>query len=203
MCTPLESLFHLAEPLWRLLFKICLPVYGDIFYEVCSLCVCDDDAFRWDCQSYFPKLLSTGSGLWVWKIKTHIDIKIRQKKILPRVWRSYFWLNCKKSQMRPPSKTQQPACVVPEMWGICKRWQNGGRDAAMWSPEWALEVGLAAIDSPCRSAPSGVAENTAIVLSLRSVRAPVDEDNDLLAMQLASKWEQFSFTPKWYQVKNQ
>lgn len=22
-----------------------LPVYGDIFYEVCSLCVCDDDAF--------------------------------------------------------------------------------------------------------------------------------------------------------------
>lgn len=23
-----------------------LPVYGDIFYEVCRLRVCDDDAFR-------------------------------------------------------------------------------------------------------------------------------------------------------------
>lgn len=44
-----------------------LPVYGDILYEVCSLRVCDDDAFRWDRQCYFTKLLSTGSGLWIWK----------------------------------------------------------------------------------------------------------------------------------------
>ena len=42
-----------------------LPVYGDIFYEVCGLCVRHDDAFRRHRQSYFPKLLSTGSGLWV------------------------------------------------------------------------------------------------------------------------------------------
>lgn len=55
----------------------------------------------------------------------------------------------------------------------------------MWRPE--LEVGLAAADSPCRSAPSGVSENTAIVLSLRPARVPVDNDNDLLTMQLASK----------------
>lgn len=42
-----------------------LPVYGDIFYEVCSLCVCDDDAFWWDGQCYLLKLLRTGSGLWI------------------------------------------------------------------------------------------------------------------------------------------
>lgn len=86
---------------------------------------------------------------------------------------------------------------------IYKRWQNEGRKAAMWCTESVLEVGLAATDSPRRSAPSGGSENMAIVLSLRSMRAPVDNDNDLRSMQLAGKWEQFSFTPKWYQVKNQ
>lgn len=58
----------------------------------------------------------------------------------------------------------------------------------MWSPERVLEVGPAASDSPCRSAPSGVSEkNTAKVLSLRSARVPVDNDNDLLTEQLAGK----------------
>jgi len=64
--------------------------------------------------------------------------------------------------------------------------RNGG-GAAMRSPEQVLEVRLAATNSPCRSAPSGLSENTAIVLSLRSVRAPVDNDNDLLNMKLVSK----------------
>lgn len=59
----------------------------------------------------------------------------------------------------------------------------------MWCTESVLEVGLAATDSPPprRSAPSGGSESTAIVLSLRSVRAPVDNDNDLRSMQLAGK----------------
>ena len=57
----------------------------------------------------------------------------------------------------------------------------------MCSPVQVLEVGLAATDSPCRYAPSGDSENIAIVLSLRSVRVPVDNDSDLLNMQLASK----------------
>lgn len=57
----------------------------------------------------------------------------------------------------------------------------------MWSPERALEVGLAAADSPCRSAPSGASRDRgAVVLSLRSARAPVDNDNELLASQLAA-----------------
>lgn len=40
-----------------------VPVYGDILYEVCGLCVRDDDAFRGDGQGHFPELLGTGSGL--------------------------------------------------------------------------------------------------------------------------------------------
>lgn len=40
-----------------------VPVYGDILYEVCGLCVRDDDAFRGDGQGHFPELLGTGPGL--------------------------------------------------------------------------------------------------------------------------------------------
>lgn len=40
-----------------------IPVYGDILYELCGLCVRDDDAFRGDGQCHFPELLGTGSGL--------------------------------------------------------------------------------------------------------------------------------------------
>lgn len=40
-----------------------VPVDGDVLYEVCGLCVCDDDALRGDGQGHFAELLGTGSGL--------------------------------------------------------------------------------------------------------------------------------------------
>lgn len=54
----------------------------------------------------------------------------------------------------------------------------------MCNPQRALEVGLAATDSPCCCAPSGVSANSAIVLSLESLTAPVDNDSDLFTMQV-------------------
>lgn len=65
------------------------------------------------------------------------------------------------------SEQRRATCCAPETCsGIYKRRQNGGRNGAMCSPEWALQVGLAATDSPCCSAPSGLSAKSVVVLSL-------------------------------------
>jgi len=70
------------------------------------------------------------------------------------------------------------------MWGIYKKvteFAGGKRECVAQNEGYTLqlEVGLAASRSPRRVAPSGVSENTAIVLSLRSARPPFDNDDDL------------------------
>lgn len=144
----------------------CLPVYGDIFYEVCSLRVCDDDAFGWDCQRYLPKLLSAGSGLWMWNRKTHMCMwkKIKsdwesgsgymQGRMIALLIKTQRALKC-------DSCCRAELSTLHELSQKCGEFIKGDRTgggAAMWSPEWVLEVGPAASDSPCRSAPSGVSE---------------------------------------------
>lgn len=98
------------------------------------------------------------------------------------------------------SKIKQPTWVAPEMWGIYKRWQNrGGGKLQCRAQNENLRSGWQPLTPPAALLHLEIQK---IRLSLQSVTAPVDNDNDLFTMQLASKWEQFSFTPRFRVQRN-